>query len=144
MDVSTNLVMGTNSGRRTNTRWPEALKREIVAASLAPGSSVSIVARRYDVNANQVFIWRRRYGPVTAAIDPPAPLAPRPRLVPVTIGVEPEVGAPPSSVPGAGDTITIEVAGTYLVRFGVNFDDRALRRVLDCLGRAGGAREKSR
>jgi transposase-like protein len=31
---------------------PEALKREIVAASYAPGSSVSIVARRYDVNAS--------------------------------------------------------------------------------------------
>jgi transposase len=37
------------------------LKREIVAASLTPGSSVSLVARRYDVNANQVFAWRRRY-----------------------------------------------------------------------------------
>jgi transposase-like protein len=40
-------------------RWPEAVKREIVAASNAPGSSVSIVARRYDVNANQVFKWRK-------------------------------------------------------------------------------------
>jgi transposase len=37
------------------------LKREIVAASLKPGSSVSKVARHYDVNANQVFAWRKRY-----------------------------------------------------------------------------------
>jgi len=37
------------------------VKREIVAASLEPGSSVSLVARRYDVNANQVFAWRKRY-----------------------------------------------------------------------------------
>lgn len=144
MDVSTNTIMDTNGKRRTNKRWPEALKREIVVASLAPGSSVSIVARRYDVNANQVFIWRRRYGPVTAAIAPSAPLAPGPRLVPVTIGVDPEAGGPLSFVPSSGDTITIEVAGTYLVRVGANFDDQALRRVLDCLGRAGGAREKSR
>ena len=30
--------------RRHNRSWPEALKREIVAASLAPGASVSLVA----------------------------------------------------------------------------------------------------
>jgi len=40
---------------------PESLKREIVAASLVRGTSVARVARRYDVNANQVFAWRRRY-----------------------------------------------------------------------------------
>ena len=135
MEVSTNSLMGTNGGRRTNKRWPEALKREIVAASLAPGSSVSVVARRYDVNANQVFIWRRRYGPLTEAFDPPSPPAPRPRLIPVTIGMEPESAASPPSGSDAGDTITIEVAGTYLVRVGVNFDAHALRRVLDCLVR---------
>ncbi len=34
------------AGGRRNRSWPEALKREIVAASLEPGSSVSLVARR--------------------------------------------------------------------------------------------------
>lgn len=43
--------------RRRNKRWPEALKREIVAATYLPGASVSMVARQYDVNANQVFAW---------------------------------------------------------------------------------------
>jgi transposase-like protein len=38
--------------RRRNKRWPEALKREIVAATHAPGASVSVVARQYDVNAS--------------------------------------------------------------------------------------------
>ena len=51
--------MGTNK-RRRHRAWPESLKREIVAATLLPGSSVSRVARRYDVNANQVVAWRRR------------------------------------------------------------------------------------
>ena len=135
MDVSTNVIMDTNGGRRANRRWPDALKREIVAASLAPGASVSVVARQYDVNANQVFGWRRRFGPATAAVAPPAPQTPRSRMVPVTIGVEPDGDAPPPSVPNTGDTITIEVAGTYLVRVGANFDCRLLRRVLDCLVR---------
>jgi transposase-like protein len=57
------------------------VKREIVAASYAPGSSVSLAARRYDVNANQVFKWRKLYGD-----DPSPPAGPSvPRLIPVTI-----------------------------------------------------------
>jgi transposase-like protein len=48
--------MGTTAtGRRRNRSWPEALTREIVAASFAPDSSVSIVAGQHDVNANQAF-----------------------------------------------------------------------------------------
>ena len=46
--MSTKLVMGTNGTGRRNRSWPEALKREIVAASYAPGSSVSKVARHYE------------------------------------------------------------------------------------------------
>jgi len=65
----------------------------------------------------------------------PAPPVPRPRLVPVTICMEIEGGAAPPSGAGAGDTITIEAAGTYLVRVDANFDCRLLRRVLDCLVR---------
>jgi len=32
-----------------------------VEETLVPGASVSRVARRHDVNANQVFHWRRLY-----------------------------------------------------------------------------------
>src|SRR5437773_12235057 len=48
-------------GRRRE--WPEALKHQMVAETLEPGSSVSIVARRHDVNSNQVFKWRRELFP---------------------------------------------------------------------------------
>ncbi len=34
---------------------------------MEPGASVSIVARRHDVNANQVFKWRREMAPVQPA-----------------------------------------------------------------------------
>jgi len=78
--------MGTTGAARAYKRWPEALKREIVAASFAPGASVSMVARQYDVNANQVFNWRKRYPGVAA---PSATSPPLPALLPVTILPEP-------------------------------------------------------
>ena len=135
-------MMDTSRGRRRNKRWPEALKREIVAASLAPGASVSVVAREYDVNANQVFSWRKRYPMATAArlSAPPAS-----GLVPVTIMPEPEDdgGVPPPALTSS-ETIEIEVSGDYRVRVGSGFDGRALKRVLDVLGRAEGERKKSR
>ena len=36
-------------------------KIRIVQESLVAGASVSLVARANDVNANQVFLWRRRF-----------------------------------------------------------------------------------
>ena len=39
----------------------KAERRAIVEETLKPGASVSLVARAHDVNANQVFGWRRLY-----------------------------------------------------------------------------------
>jgi transposase len=36
-------------------------RRAIVEETLKPGASVSVVARAHDVNANQVFGWRKLY-----------------------------------------------------------------------------------
>ena len=49
------------SAVRQRRTYNTALKREMVEATLAGGESVSVVARRYDVNANQLFRWRREY-----------------------------------------------------------------------------------
>ena len=114
--------------RRRNKRWPEALKREIVAATYLPGSSVSVVARQYDVNANQVFRWRRLAGKSGAARPPSSSAT---GLLPVTIVPEQkDEKAPP---PAAPEAIEIEVGGDCRIRVGSNFDSRALKRVLDVL-----------
>ncbi|NIO38817.1 MAG: transposase [Burkholderiales bacterium] len=42
-------------------RFSLALKREMVEATLDGKTSVSVVARQYDVNANQLFRWRSEY-----------------------------------------------------------------------------------
>jgi transposase len=117
--------MGTSLGeRRRHRSWPEGLKREIVAASLAPGSSVSIVARRYDVNANQVFAWRKRYQGVSG--DGPAGV----QLMPVTVTPDRPVEPAPTR-----DLIEIELAGGYRVRVSNGVKAAALRLVLDVLER---------
>jgi transposase len=36
-------------------------RRQIVEETLQPGASVAVIARRHDVNANQVFHWRKLY-----------------------------------------------------------------------------------
>ena len=51
----------TSGGPRVRRRWPLAEKRRIVHESLEAGASVSVVARRHDVNANQVFAWQKLY-----------------------------------------------------------------------------------
>lgn len=129
MDVSTKAIMDTSEKRR-NKHWPESLKREIVEATLRPGTSVSVVARQYDVNANQVFGWRRRYGEASKPVAGPPSTS---KLVPVTITPEPEpkVGAAPAMP--TSETIEIEVGGDCRVRVGPSFDGRALKRVLDVL-----------
>jgi len=51
---------GGSVGRRRR-RWSEAQKRQIVAETHEPGVSVPMVAQRYNLNANQVFRWRRLF-----------------------------------------------------------------------------------
>ena len=129
--MSTKSDMGiTATGRRRNRSWPETLKREIVAASFAPGSSVSEVARHYDVNANQVFNWRKVYrdDPRAAAVPSSAAV-----LIPVMVTADHDaVAAQPSTVT---EMIEIDLAGKYRVRISSGVDAQALRRVLDVLER---------
>src|ERR1700756_1954938 len=114
--------MGTTAtGRRRNRSWPEGLKREIVAASLVPGASVSVVARQYDVNANQIFSWRKRYREEARQLPNQA----APQMVPVVITPEPDaITAQPALV--AAEKIEIDVTEKYRVRIGCGFDGRAL------------------
>jgi transposase len=115
--------------RRRNRLWPEALKREIVSASFEPGASVSVVARRYDVNTNQLFAWRKVYRRGEGAQAGSS----GPMLLPVTVTAEPEAPAAPAS--SASDTIEIALGDKYRVRVGSGVDGQALRRVLDVLER---------
>ena len=51
--------IGARSDTRQRRRVQE--KREIVEATLVPGTSVAQVALAYGVNTNMVFYWRKLY-----------------------------------------------------------------------------------
>jgi transposase len=105
------------------------LKREIVAASFEAGASVSVVARRYDVNTNQLFIWRRLYRDRIAG----GQTEPISTLLPVTIiGERSGKKDLPS---GEASRIEIELPSGHRIRVGADIDGKVLRRVLAVLER---------
>ena len=103
--MSTCREVDTKQEGARRRRWPLEVKRRLVAETLEPGSSVSIVARRHDVNANQLFKWRHEFTEPTA-------------LVPVMVVPEPAPGpaAPePPVVSGPGPTHEIRRAQSGLL-----------------------------
>ncbi len=126
-EVSTTGLVDTNgiSNRPKRRRWPEALKRQIVAETLAPGASVSVVARRHDVNANQLFQWRRK-----VMRERPAAAAGRATMLPVE--VVPEPGEPRSRARRTG---TVEIAFACGARLCVRGEvsPETLRQVIELL-----------
>ncbi len=49
------------TAKETHRLYSLDLKRRIVEETFVPGESVSIVARRHNVNSNLIFTWRKRY-----------------------------------------------------------------------------------
>jgi transposase len=99
------------------------LKRRIVAETLAPGASVSVVARRHDVNANQLFKWRREMAAAaTASVA----------MLPVEIVAEPSAARRPERARRSG-TIEITFAGGARVCVRGEVSAETLQRVIELL-----------
>jgi transposase len=125
-EVSTYGLVDTKASRSLAKRrtWSDALKRQIVAESEEPGSSVSVVARRHDVNANQVFKWRRELLPSERREEDSG-------LVPVEIAREPLPRLRRRRVERAG-LIEIEFGGVRVLIRG-EVAPRTLRQVIELL-----------
>src|ERR1700746_914479 len=120
--VSTSSLVDTKQAGATKRRqYSEALKRQMVAEAQASGASVSIVARRHDVNSNQLFRWRRQLLP-KAVVESGA-------MVPVEI-------APDDSRPrrtDREDVIEIAFGCGARVRLRGEVNSETLRQVIELL-----------
>ena len=108
--VSTSGLVDTKQrpGATKRRQYPEALKRQMVAETQAPGASVPVVARRHDVNSNQLFRWRRQLLP-KAVVESGA-------MVPVEIA--PDGGRPDGGRPDDGRPRRPEREGVIEIAFG--------------------------
>jgi transposase len=73
VDTSADQSVTTDAlGRRSGPRRQHTLeeKRQIVQETHVRGASVAVVARRHDLNPNQVFAWRRLYRQGLLKADP--------------------------------------------------------------------------
>ena len=117
-------VQAPKKRRRTIEEW-----RAIVEETLLPHTSVSRVARRHDVNANQLFYWRKLYREGRLGGRASTPLLP----VKVSEGQPAEAVKWDSPALRSG-TMEIQVSkGTIHIAGSV--DVVALRTVLECLAR---------
>jgi len=102
-------------------------RRDIVEETLVPGASVARVARRHEVNANQVFYWRKLYREGQLGITIATP------LLPVKVKTERPTKALPENDPLlSSGTIEIKLSRGTL-RIAGSVDVLALRAVLECL-----------
>lgn len=113
-------------------------KQRLVAETLAPGASVSLVARRHDVNANLLFTWRRqaRWG----RLGDPLPIAAGDEslpLIPITVTTD-NADRPRRRPPAPDDRtgiIEIVLPSGERLRVDAWVDEPALRRVLAAIRR---------
>jgi transposase len=116
--------VGTPKARKRRTIKE---RRDIVEETLVSGTSVARVARRHDVNANQVFSWRKLYREGRLGLSLGTPLLP----------VKVEAERPTEAVKGDDPTLssgTMEIKlprGT--LRIAGSVDVVALRTAMECL-----------
>ena len=112
-------------GERRRRTWSADQKQRIVAESFAPGASVAEVARRYGLNANMLFTWRRRER--RTGDGEPVNIVP----VKVVEATPIAIAAAPSSM----GRIEIVLVGGERVIVGPDIDTTALARIIKALTR---------
>jgi transposase len=144
VDTSAAQSTSTDSlGRRTGPRRQHTIeeKLRIVKETHVKGASVATVARRHDVNPNQVFAWRQMYR--RGLLDPKAPLT-NPPMLPVKVSTPTvlpteravvEVPAQTRRSKPHSDAIEIQLANGHGIVVHGRIDTKVLARVIALLVR---------
>ena len=131
LEADTNVMSLRNFGdeapaRRKRRSWSVEKKRRIVDESLEDGASIAEVARRHDLNANQLFTWRRHFD-VEPRDSDPNDLAP---ILPVMI-----VADTKASGHGKPGQMEIVLTGGERILVWGDVETAALARVLKAMVR---------
>jgi transposase len=128
-------------GRRTGPRRQHTNeeKLRIVRETHVPGASVATVARRHDVNPNQVFAWRQLYR--RGLLEPnvardSAQMLPVKVSTPTVLPTERARPAEPSNrgrPKGSSRVIEIKLCNGHSIVLHGRVDAEALSRVIDLL-----------
>lgn len=111
--------------KRTTRQWSYEKKRRVVEETMKPGMSVSIVARRHDINANLAFCWRKLYQEGRLGVK-----AGEQSFIPVgVVGGHASVSSP-VSVPHSAGLIELALPGGIILRVDSRIEEPVLRRVL--------------
>jgi len=96
------------TGPERRRDWSDAEKIAIVARALEPGVNVSEIARRHDINPQQLFGWRRRWRSEAEALIAAQRASAASMFAPVVI--ETPAVCPQSAVAAPVEPGTIEIS----------------------------------
>jgi len=123
MPIETDDVSSVERLKRRS--WTGDEKRRIVEESLEPGVSIAKVARRYNLNANQLCTWRRQQGVSTTTLQNSG------SILPVTLN--PEMLSSTENSPGASGQMEIVLAEGDRIIVWSDFEVAALSRAIKAL-----------
>ncbi len=110
MDITVTQPEARPGSRKGRPNYDREFRRRLAAAACEPGASVAKLARENGINANMLFMWRRRYREQLQTETT--------SLIPVAVVHEtpPQRVAMPADARAVGNRTTR--AGTIEIRFG--------------------------
>ena len=118
-----------DGGERRRRRWSADQKQRIIAESFAPGASVAEVARRYGLNANMLFTWRRRERAAVNGVGKTV------NIVPVRVVEATPTATATATAPASMGRMEIVLVGGERILVGADVAATALARIVKARGR---------
>ena len=142
MGIYEEVVTTDTLGRRTGPRARHMIEQKVrvVEETRVQGASVAMVARRHNLNANQVFGWRRLY---RRGLLKPQAAGDEAKMLPVNVStptvLPTERAARPAPSPSSSkptpacEVIEIQLRNGHSIVVRGLVDSEALARVIDLL-----------